>query len=146
AYLNRVFLALEHIDGDATRLIVANKKLVPDASKHLIAIYDEEELARQSSAWLDLLAKGLKGIRPDPGDLQTTVSRVLSQRSTCVYVEVHRSYDNIRTTPKAVSTEYISMRPLDRIRDPAHLNPTSWMITAEGYNRDGSVPSDPCAK
>src|SRR5581483_2350776 len=35
AYLNRVFLALEHIDGDATRLIVANKKLVPEAARHL---------------------------------------------------------------------------------------------------------------
>ncbi len=48
AYLNRVFAALEKINGDATRLIVAHHAITPDAAKLLSAIYTEDEFRAQA--------------------------------------------------------------------------------------------------
>jgi len=144
AYLNRVFAALEHIDGDATRLIVANGKLFPAATDKLAAIYASDEFTAQTNVWLDLIDRGIAGFKRPPGDLITTVVRVLSVKASCLFVEVHRDYNAIRTEPEALSTEFISLEPRTSSAGPEAMNPTPWLISGEGYNKDGSTPADPC--
>jgi hypothetical protein len=145
AYLNKVFAALEHVIGDAGRAIVAEKALVPDAAKRLRAVYGEEEFQAQVNLWLDLLSKGATGFKPVPGDRVTAVRSVLSARPDCVYLGVTRDYSQIVAVPGSPTNEYISLRPADHSRDQFELNPTPWMLTFEGENRDGSVPPNPCA-
>ena len=71
AYLNRVFVALEKINGDATRLIVAAKRITPEAATLLHAILTDEEFKIQAEIWNDDIDKGLRASSPIP----ETVSR-----------------------------------------------------------------------
>jgi hypothetical protein len=144
AYLNRVFVALEHVDGDATRLIVANKKLIPEAAQRLISIYDEEELHAQTDLWLDLLAKDMSGFKTPPGDRKTNVDRVISATAQCLYVAVARDYRDISAHAGPPNVEYVALKPLAAVRNSAHFNPTPWMIASEGSRSDGGVPDNPC--
>ena len=144
AYLNKVFAALERVDGDATRLILQSKTLPPEAARRLRAIYDEEEFKAQVDLWLDLITKKELGrSKPNPGDRVTTVRQVLRGGGDCTYVAVARDYSQIIGDP-APTAEYVGLKPSDATRDPADLNPTPWMIFFDGSNRDGSAPPDPC--
>lgn len=144
AYLNKVFAALEHVDGDATRLIVAGQTLVPEAAKRLRAIYAEDEFQAQVNLWLDIvIKKDLGRSKPNPGDRRTTVSQVLTATPGCIYAAVNRDYSAIvdDSTPSA---EFVGLKPSDPARDSFNLNPTPWMVFFDGSNKDGSTPSDPC--
>ncbi len=57
-YLNRVFAALERINGDATRLIVAAKRITPEAAALLHAILTDEEFKDRSEIWNDEIEAG----------------------------------------------------------------------------------------
>lgn len=145
AYLNRVFEALERVDGDATRLIVAGKAFVPEAAKRLRAIYAEDEFQKQVNLWLDLVNEGVTGFREPPGDRRTTLERIASARSDCVFAAVKRDYTEVTGSAGVGRISYLELRPLDRERDKFRHNPTPWMIATDGYNPDGSIPDDPCA-
>lgn len=145
AYLDRVFAALERVDGDATRIIVAKGTMVPDASARLRAIYAEDEFQAQVNLWLDIvIQKQLDRFKNPPGDRLSRVDRVLTGRRDCVFVGVLRDYSAITSTTSPPAVEYVTLRPADAARDQANLNPTPWMISSEGYKSDGSVPRDPC--
>jgi hypothetical protein len=146
AYLNRVFAALEHVDGDATRLILESRTFPPDAAKRLQAIYAVDEFHNQTNLWLDLISGGLTGFRQPAGERLTSVHNIISLKADCIYAAVIRDYSQLSTTAAAPATEYIELRPAAPNSDPFSLNPTPWQIAAEGYNRDGSQPSDPCAE
>jgi hypothetical protein len=145
AYLNRVFLALEEIDGQATRLILENKAYVPEAALRLNAIYGKEEFDAQTNLWVDLINQGLTGFKSPAGNRRTITERVLTATPQCVYAAVVRDYSAISQSPPPNSVEYVALRPLDHSRDSKRLNPTPWMIVKEGYRSDGSVPPDPCS-
>ena len=146
AYLNKVFAALERVDGDATRAVVASKDFVPDAAKRLRAIYAEEEFKEQVDLWLDIvIKKQFDRFNTPPGDRSSVVEKVMTGRPDCVYVAVRRDYAAVAVTPPAADVEYVALRPADDGRDPFELNPTPWMISSEGYRSDGAVPRDPCA-
>ncbi len=144
AYLNKVFAALEHVDGDATRLIFESNTLPLEAAKRLRSIYGEEEFQQQVDLWLDLIIKKeLSRSKPNPGDRVTSVRQVIRGTQECVYVAVARDYSQIVGNP-APTAEYVGLRPADGARDPFELNPTPWMIFFDGSNRDGSAPPNPC--
>lgn len=145
AYLNKVFAALERVDGDATRLILQSKMLPPPAAQRLASIYGEEEFRQQTNLWLDLVTEGLTGFLPLPGDRATAVSEVVTAKPDCVFVAVKRDYSAITGSVGAGRTIYVELRPLDPVRDKFDFNPTPWMVDSEGYNTDGSVPDNPCA-
>ena len=145
AYLNKVFAALDHVSGDATRLIVASKQLVPPAAARLAAIYDEQHFKFQTNNWVDLLTSGQLGrSKTNPGDRTTSVERILQAGPACVYVAARRDYSAITVASAAPRIEYVGLKPLDQSRDPSHFNPTPWMIVGEGFNPDGTQPASPC--
>ena len=148
AYLDRVLAAIDEIDGRATRIIVEQKRLVPEAAELLAAIYDDEEFSGQTHVWATTIDRDptFAGFKPDPGARRTTVSRIISGSPVCVWMAVTRDYSAVAARARSPQTEYVAVRPLDKANDPKGLNPTAWMITLEGYNRDGSEPEDPCVE
>lgn len=132
-YLNRVFAALEKINGDATRLIVAHRAITPDAAKLLSAIYTDDEFKAQAEDWNNLIDGGLHTFRPQPGDRKTTVTEVLVQRPDCVSVRVERDYTAVVVKPEPV----VSRVSLSR-HAPSGINPTPWIISAQ--LKSGDLP------
>ncbi|MDP9072078.1 MAG: hypothetical protein M3N68_12525, partial [Actinomycetota bacterium] len=145
AYVNKVLAALDAVDGEATRLIVQNRNLVPEATARLRAIYDESEFREQVDVWLRQLQEGLRNFKPDPGPQRTTVRRVVSASATCVFSEVQQEFSAAAIEPSAPNRAFVQLVPLDRSRDQRRLNTTAWMIRQEGDTADGSDPGDLCA-
>lgn len=139
AYLNRVFAALDHVDGDAARIIVANKQLERDAADRLAAIYSRDEFTAQTNAWLDLLGR-LNEVKSPPGDRKTTTKRIIVGQATCVFAEVERDYSALATSPKPPSTVFLSLTATAS----KALNPTPWVIDFVGTRSDGTQPTSPC--
>jgi len=145
AYLNRVFAALDHVEGDASRIIVAKRALVPDAAERLSAIYGSDQFTLQTNAWLDLVDRGLAGFRDPVGDRRTTATRILSLSTACIFVATSRDYSAVDASPPPPKVEFVSLRPADVAKDPSDLNPTPWIISWQGFNRDGTEPPNKCA-
>lgn len=146
AYLNAVFAALDEVDGQAARIIVATRKLTPDALARLNAIYSDEEFQIQLETWATVFRKDpeLSTIKPVPPNRKTTVRRIITATRGCVWMEVQRDQSDAATVPLEPTIEYVALRPLDESNDPRRLNPTPWMITAEGFNEDSSEPGNQC--
>ena len=145
AYVNRVLAALDAVDGEATRIIVHNRRLVPEATARLRAIYDEAEFQDQVVVWLTDLKEGLKNIKPNPGPRRTTVRRLRTASPVCVFVEVLEDFSASAMDPPPPSRAFVQLVPVDRSRDRGRYNPTAWMVHAAGDTADGSDPGDPCA-
>lgn len=145
-YLTAVLAALDEVDSEATRMIVAAKNLTPAAADYLNAIYSDEEFTRQTDVWYSSLARDLdlKGIRPSPGNRLTTIERIIAASPTCVWLAVRRDYSKVNFDPGTDRVEYVALEPLDRSNDPRGVNRTTWMITTDGYRQDGTEPSNPC--
>lgn len=145
-YLNAVLAALDEVDGEATRMIVAAKNVTPAAADYLNAIYADEEFEKQVDLWYASFAHDLelKGILPQPGNRQTHIERIIESSSDCVWLAVRRDYSAVELDPGPDRIEYVALRPLDRANDPRRLNRTAWMIVVDGFREDGAEPSDPC--
>ena len=139
-YLNRVFVALDHIDGDAARIIVSNWRLVPPATDRMAAIYFTSEFTAQTNLWLDLLDQPNR-FKPQVGDRKTTTRRIITARQSCVFAEIERDYTAITVDAKPPSASYVAMKA----SAPSQLNPTPWKIDFVGTRSDGAQPGDPCA-
>lgn len=146
AYLNAVLAALDEVDGEATRIIVATKRFPPEAANLLNAIYSDERFQVQADAWFEALGEDpeLGSIKAEPGNRRTEVQRIITASHSCVWMAVERDHSASSVTQSPPRTEYIALRPLDESNDRAGQNPTAWMITADGFNEDGSEPGNQC--
>lgn len=145
-YLNAVLAALDEIDGQATRIIKSTKSFPPEAAVLLNAIYSDEAFDRETEVWLRSLARSpeLAGIRPNPGNRRTIVSRIIAASPSCTWLAVRRDREAVNTDPNPDRIEYIALVPKDSTNDPAGNNPTPWMISADGFRDDTKEPSKPC--
>ena len=146
AYLNAVLAALDEVDGQATRIIVATKRFPPEAADLLNSIYSDEEFDRQAELWFASIGHDpqLKGIRPDPDRRKTAVERIIAASPQCIWLAIRRDYSAVNFDPGPGETEYLALEPLDRSNDPKQSNKTPWMITYDGKLRDGMQPKTPC--
>ena len=144
-YLNRVLAALDGVETAAVRVILATKDVPPEAARIFNAIYSDEWFTREVNAWIDALGQDpkLSSIKDPPGDRRTTVNRLIATSPRCVWMAVNRDYTLSDVHPRT-RTEYVALQPLDHSNDPDHHNPTAWMITADGFQKDGSEPANPC--
>lgn len=145
-YLTAVLAALDEVDSEATRMIVAAKNLTPAAADYLNAIYSDEEFTRQVDLWYASFAHDLelKGIRPSPGNRVTRIERIIDVSARCVWLAVKRDYSAVEFDPGPDRNEYVALQPLDRSNDLRGVNRTAWMITVDGFREDRSEPSNPC--
>jgi hypothetical protein len=126
-YLNRVFLALEKIDGEASRLIVATRRIPPEAATLLHSIFTDEEFKVQAEGWNADIDKGLGNFRTPPGDRVTTVRRIIVVQPTCVAVEVERDYSAVTVDPQPGATALVALA----MRPPLGANRTPWVISSQ---------------
>ena len=126
-YLNRVFVALDHINGEATRLIVAARRITPEAAELLHAVYADDEFKVQAEGWNNSIDAGLTTFRSVPGDRTTQVGHIRTVRPTCVALDATRDYNAIRSQPVAPSEALIALER--HVAD--QLNPTPWRIASD---------------
>ncbi len=147
AYVNRVLAGLDAAVGDVVRMVVRERGIPYEAEERLQAIYID------GKAWqltIDLLQEdsldNFASYKPNPGNLNTTISRLITATKQCVFAEVSRDYSAVGIHPEPpVTQEWVALRPLTPERDPKGYNPTRWGFIYDGFTRDRSSPQDPCA-
>ena len=147
AYINRVLAGLDAAVGDVLRIVMRTKTIPPEAYDRLRAIYaDPTFMQVKIDGYQRDIREQFKSYRPTPGNRASTVSRVISARPSCVFVEVRRDYSAVGLNPLAqLDKQWVGLRPLDTSRDPGGYNPTSWALIYDGFPPDRSQPIDPCA-
>lgn len=146
AYVNRVLAGLDAITGDVVRLVVQTRTIPREAYDRLRAIYtDDHWLQADIDSFQADLRSGLAGYRQQPGNAITTVTRLMTVVSKCIFARVNRDYSAVGTNSSATDTQWIALKPLDQARDPQGYNKTSWALAYNGATPTQSQPPDPCA-
>lgn len=145
-YINGVLAALDKVDTTAVRVVMETKNVPPEAAEIFNSIYNDEWFTIKVDSWLGQVQRDpeLKGLRRPLGDRHTTVQRLIAASPACVWMSVTRDYSESNANPQPPRTEYLALQPLDPSNDPKDHNPTAWMITADGFNEDGSEPQNEC--
>jgi hypothetical protein len=148
AYVNRVLAGLDQVVGEAVRMALEHRAVTPQVEEYLRAAYADEGdafVAHRERLQNDA-ERASDNIREPPGRQATTVSRLISIRADCIFAEVHRDFSAVVIKPNPeLAVQWIGLKPLDRRRDPADVNPTPWMYVYDGFPRSHTQPSDPCA-
>lgn len=144
AYVQRVLDALDAVDGDATRLIVANRALVKPALYRLEAIDSQSWFGEMTNTWAGQIAQGLTNYQASPANKRDAVQHLISSSRSCIFVKVTTDYSAVARSHGPPQVNYIVLRPSPPPAAYDDFNPTPWVIDLEGYNSQGLEPSDPC--
>lgn len=145
AYVTKVMKALDHIYGDAIRVMAHDRAVDEPFLKPLVAIYAPHEFQNIRDLWTTDVARGLPGLAANPGDPTTLVSAIVRSEQGCVLFSVKRDFSATRTGPLSSTPQrYIGLVPVDVARDPGHINPTPWRMAFDGFITSGAVPREPC--
>jgi len=147
AYVNRVLAGLDAANGDTTRLVIRTRTITQEAYDRLKAIYaDPTFMQINIDGYERDIRDNFRSYKSSPGDLKSTVSRLISARSDCVFVQVSRDYTSAGINPLAeLQTQWVALTLLDRTRDPKGYNPTPWAFKYDGFPPNRNQPADPCA-
>lgn len=132
AYVDAVFVKLNHIYGDAVRAAVKAKAVTPAVRTDLHAIYKNPEYERKVTSFSMNLRIGLNNIRPNPGDQITTVVKLISASPGCIFVKTHTNFRNVdRREQPSVAAEYekLTRRTIQSV--VRQRNPTPWCISLD---------------
>ncbi|MGI8984398.1 MAG: hypothetical protein ACR2HM_07685 [Acidimicrobiales bacterium] len=150
AAIDRILAGLDGVMGDAQRLLVRDRRITPEVTDRLQAIYVGPELLNEIDAFRADVAGGLAGLKDPPGDRVTTVSRLITVSPICIFVEVSRDYRPTTAGPTAadptggLASLYVVLVTKAEADDPRQLNPTPWAMLYDGVQVDGSQPEDVC--
>jgi hypothetical protein len=145
AYVETVMRALDHIYGEAVRIMARERTMSDAFLQRLVAIYTDKEFKIAQDIWLRDLAEGLKDLRPSPGDPVTTVTRLVRSSSGCIVAAVVRDFSATTTGSTVVTPQqYIGLIKKRDGFDPLRLNPTPWIISFDGFIQSGAEPERPC--
>ena len=146
ATVNSVLSELDRVMGDAQRLLMRERRITPQVTDRLQAIYVGPELFNQIDAFRADVANGLIGIKDPPGNRVTTVSRLITVSPICIFVEVSRDYSPATAGAAPRSSKlYVVLVTTTEAGDPAKLNPTPWALLYDGVQIDGTQPEDVCS-
>ena len=145
ATVDRVLAGLDGVMGDLQRILVRERRITPDVTDRLQAIYTGPELLNQIDAFRADVANSLTGYRNPPGNRVTTVSRLITASPICVFAQVTRDYAPVTEglAPRP-SSLYVVLVAKSEVDDPRQLNPTPWAMLYDGVQADGSQPEDVC--
>lgn len=145
AYVEKVMAALDHVYGDAIRILARERTITEDFLDRLAAIYTPSEFALVQDVWVKDVALGLQGLRTDPGDPTTQVDELLRSDKDCIVGKVTRSFvatrERVEPSPHQ---RFIGLIPKPE-KPSGDLNPTPWVLSFDGFKTDGNEPSTPCA-
>jgi hypothetical protein len=145
ATVDRILAGLDAVMGDVQRNLVRDRRITPEVTDGLRAIYVGPELLNQIDAFRADVANGLVGMKNPPGKRVTTVSRLITVSPICIFVEVTRDYSPVTAgaAPRPASL-YVVLVTKTEADDPRQLNPTPWAMLYDGVQVDGSQPEDVC--
>jgi hypothetical protein len=145
ATVDRILAGLDGVMGDLQRILVREKRITPEVTERLRAIYVGPELLNQIDAFKADVANGLVGMKNPPGNRATTVSRLITVSPICIFAEVQRDYSPVTegAGPRPASL-YVVLVTKTESDDPRQLNPTPWAMLYDGVQVDGSQPEDVC--
>lgn len=147
AYVNRVLAGLDQVMGDAGRSLVHSRTVTAEIYDRLRSIYAENSLLQLVVESVeDEIRKNFSGYKPNPGDRVTTVTRVITAQSSCIFVRVQRDYSAMSPDAGTTDPQWVALRPLEQSRDPHQYNRTSWAMIYDGFTPDGSQPANPCIR
>jgi hypothetical protein len=143
AYVNAVLTALNHVYGNATRDLRSTHTVTPTVKLYLRSIFNDPLYNQQVNAASLSLQGVINNVRANPGDLKTTVSRLITASENCIFVQTKTDFSQafIHPTPQPAS-EYYELAPKQSGDDPGNLNPTPWAFAANlAYLTPTSVAS-----
>lgn len=144
AYVDAVFRVLNHINGNAARLIAGERQITSAAKEELRAIFADPVYADQVQAAQVSIAQGvIQNVNPAGGDAQTSVIHLISATSRCIFVETSTDLSSLLRTPTPKpASEYYELSPKQQRNDPSHINPTPWAISFNAaFESTTSIPS-----
>ncbi|HEX7167976.1 MAG TPA: hypothetical protein VF230_13445 [Acidimicrobiales bacterium] len=144
AYAQKVVNELDRIDGAATRIVVSEGRFTEDAATHVAAVYLQPELDEQLRLWTDDVRDGLEEYLAPPGDVRSTVTRVLVAKPGCIQVEVDRDFSDVARDADKSALSFMTLLPKNGSQDRRSLNATPWMVAAAVTNTTAPPPHDAC--
>lgn len=144
AYVEKVMAALDHVYGDAIRILAKERQISKEFLEHLAAIYTPDQFEFTQGIWVRDVSSGLSGLRRDPGDPKTHVQELMRAERACIVVRVDRDFSPINEpADKATPQEYVALVPASNEHP---LNPTPWILSFDGFvaTPEGAVPEQPC--
>ena len=129
-YINAVFVALNHVEGDVGRADLAAHTSPRSSLAMLRAIYADSALNGILEAESRIVAGDTSNFVTPLGDGVTTVNEVLKATSTCIFVETTSDSSKVVKHQTPAIAEYYTLTPKVAADDPQHYNPTAWMIAA----------------
>ena len=131
AYVQRVFDALDQIDGAVFADFLARRQLTPEMGVRLGTIYNQDELERQLKSLADQLTGDLGVFRDPPGTRRTVVKRLLTARPECISLIAEFDNRDVLKNPRPPTPTYVALQPTDPSLDPTNANPTPYSIFDE---------------
>lgn len=145
ATVDRILAGLDGVMGEAQRMLVRERRITPEVTDRLQAIYVGPELLNQIDAFRTDVGNGLAGLKDPPGNRVTTVSRLITLSPICIFVEVTRDYSPLTAgAPSRPASLYVVLVTKEEGDDPRQLNPTPWAMLYDGVQVDGTQPEDIC--
>lgn len=130
AYVDAVFVELNRIYGDATRLEIGTDSVSTEVYQLLRSIYTDPDYGFQVKIFKQSLADGFANVVKPPGDRTTKVLKLLSATPSCILVQTETTFRGVvlHPGPPAASEYYmLGLKPPNY--DPNHINPTPWAIS-----------------
>lgn len=145
AYVARVMQALDHVYGDAVRLLARTHQVNEDFLRYLVAIHNPRLFGLVQDLWVKIQARGFEGLATSPGDPRTRIDTLLRADRDCVLIQGDRDTSPLYVTDRPTDHDrYVALTPLRLDRNPGGTNPTPWTINFTGQRDDGSAPEDVC--
>jgi hypothetical protein len=143
AYADAVLADLNHVYGNAVRLLKATHTLPPSAVADLRAIYNDPLYNTELRLFSEALYVDFDTGRDHPGDPVSTVRRLITGTPTCIFVEVVTSLAAVvKTNESPAASEYEMLQPKQAGTDPAGLNTTPWAFSYDTtYKQPTTVAS-----
>ncbi len=143
AYVNAVFAVLNHINGNAVRSMLAANAVTTTVRMDLRAIFADPLYGQEVRIADQTLAGNIQGFRTPPGDIHTTVKRLISASTNCVFVATVSSFASVVQSPGPLAgAEYWVLRPKPLGDDPLNINPTPWVLSFNAtYPTPTSIPN-----
>jgi hypothetical protein len=146
AYVDKVFVALNHVDGDASRILLARNSVTSGVTTILRSIYNDPLFSEQVKIASQSLQSPIPGLRHPLGDIQTSVVQLISGSPKCIFAKTTSNYTAVLVDPgPPAGSEYFELTPTQVGANAGHLNPTPWSMT---FNADYLKPTripDQCA-
>jgi hypothetical protein len=133
AYVDAVFVVLNHIYGNASRTLRAERAVTSAVKVDLRAIFNDPAYGVQlQAAQAAVAGSEIDNVRLRGGDAVTTVTQLLTASPTCIFIRVTTDLSKLELkVPAPPAAEYFEFAPKQPGNDPTRLNPTPWAIAVD---------------